>query len=84
MFGGRGTRPYIRLSNGESNMNCTMGPIKCTAFSANTLEVAYCMNRELTIVNHDETGDMMKLHTEDLMKCEVTRTVCGDLSHVCI
>ena len=30
MFWGRGTRPYISLSNGESNMKCAMGPIKCT------------------------------------------------------
>ena len=65
-------------------MKCTMGPIKCTAFSANTLDVAYCMNRELTIVNHDETGDMMELHKDDLMKCEATRTVCGKSFHDCI
>jgi hypothetical protein len=71
------------VSNGQPNMKCTQHP-ECTAFSANTCEVACCMDRGLTKVNHDETGGMMKLHKEDLMKCEATRTVCGNSFHVCI
>ncbi len=64
----------MRLSKGQQNMKCTLDPIKCTAFSDNILEAAYCMNRGLTRVNYDETREMMELHKDDLMKCEATRT----------